>query len=427
MPIRAVESIRKMMEDFFGGATFTLVREAATHHEAEQGDNVLVKRITTEQGTNHFVLQRNGLPFTETEKKIADEAAEAFHILFTNRKKGADIVYFRTALLSSFLDVSISRYLRFNRHRAFWSIQKLLQILKNLSFQRYEGTPATSGFIVYRNRIEEFNVACSMSDCLRHDFDPFIGVSANFFKSPLTYRLVNGQGTYYACNINMQATGMVKFMNYGNRDAVERLSLRENLSLINKAGEGAFAVSITPASELEVMTSPDNIFVWRKGNWSLFDPDIFRSFLTGHLDARETEALIMTVYSLSKLRLGAIVLIADENVLASGELQKGSAGGKGVLSQLIISFFKYKTVSSLKHSGELISILSSDGMTLFNRDGELVDAGIIINTCTTPGLVTGGGRTTAATAASLYGKVIKVSEDGPIELYDRGQCAYRFG
>ena len=76
---------------------------------------------------------------------------------------------------------------------------------------------------MYRNQIEEFNVACSMSDCLRHDFNPGIGISANFFKSPLTYLLVNGLGTYYACHINMQATGILKFMNYGNRDAIERL------------------------------------------------------------------------------------------------------------------------------------------------------------------------------------------------------------
>jgi hypothetical protein len=427
MPISVLESVRKTVEDFFGGATLTLTKEDLPHGASEQSDDVLVERVAADPGRYYLILRRSGLPFSTTERKIAAELAEAFQIFFANRRNGGDIVYFRTALLSSLLDVSVSRYLRFNRHRAFWSIQKLLQILKNLSFQRYEGTPATSGFIVYRNRTEEFNVACSMSDCLRHDFSPAISVSTNFFKSPLSYRLVNGMGTYYACNIGMQTTGMVKFINYGNRDAVERLSMRDTLSLLSKAGEGAFAACITHASELEVMTCPDSTFVWRKGSWSLFDPDIFRSFLSGHLEAKETDALIMAVYSLSKLRLGAIVLIAEEAVLASGELQKGTVGGKGVLSQLIIGFFKNKTISGLKHSGELISILSSDGMTLFNKDGRLVDAGIIINTCTTPGLVTGGGRTTAATAASLFGKVIKVSEDGPIELYAGGACVYRFG
>jgi hypothetical protein len=42
-------------------------------------------------------------------------------------------------------------------------------------------------------------------------------------------------------------------------------------------------------------------------------------------------------------------------------------------------------------------------------------------------VVTGGGRTTAASAASYFGKVIKVSQDGPIELYQGGRQVYRFG
>lgn len=427
MPRRVSESISNIIEAFFGGATFTLVRGDARHGAVESGENLLVKEIAAEPGNYHFVLQRNDLPFTETEKKFADEVADAFSIFFASGQKEGDIVYFRTALLSSLMDVAIYRYLRFDRHRAFWSIQKLLQVLKNLSYQRYEGTPATSGFIVYRSQLEKFQVACSMSDCLRYDFDPRIGISADFFRNPLTYRLVSGLGTFYACNINLQATGMIKFMNYGNRDSVERLSHRDTLALISKAGEGAFAAGISHASDLEVTTCPDTILVWRKGAWRLFDPDVYRSFLAGHLDARETESLITTVYSLSKLRLGTIILVSSEDVLDASDLKKGAVGGKDILSHLIVGFHKGKTISDLKHSGELISLLSSDGMTLFNRDGKLADAGIIINTCTTPGLVTGGGRTTAATAASLFGKVIKVSEDGPIELYERGKCVYRFG
>jgi len=72
-------------------------------------------------------------------------------------------------------------------------------------------------------------------------------------------------------------------------------------------------------------------------------------------------------------------------------------------------------------------ILSSDGLTVINRKGELLDTGVIIDTSKAGDLVTGGGRTTAATAASHYGRVIKVSEDGPIELFHNGQLIYRFG
>jgi hypothetical protein len=82
MPIRDFESIKKIVEDFFGGATFFLVKGKAMPCETLQGVNVLVKRITTELDTYHFVLKRSGLPFTDTERKIADEVAEAFGIFF---------------------------------------------------------------------------------------------------------------------------------------------------------------------------------------------------------------------------------------------------------------------------------------------------------------------------------------------------------
>lgn len=45
MPIRDFESIRKIVEDFFGGATFSIVRKDATPYEAEQGENVLIKKM----------------------------------------------------------------------------------------------------------------------------------------------------------------------------------------------------------------------------------------------------------------------------------------------------------------------------------------------------------------------------------------------
>lgn len=427
MSERVSDTIGTAIEAFFGGAFFTLAKGGVRTDGAQGGQIVLVREIAAEPEPFHFVLRRSGLPFSPAEIAMAGEVADVLRIFFDSDHNHGEKACFRTALLLSLMDVAIYRHLRFDRDHAFRSIQKLMQILKHLSCQRCEGKPATSGFIVYRNKLESFQLACSMSDCLMYDFNPRIGVSANFFRNPLTYRLVNGFGSFYSCNVNLQTTGMVKFMNYGTRDAVERLGHRDTFSLIKNAGEGTLVAAVTPSSELEVLTCPDKILVWRKGVWSLFDPDIYRFFLKGHLDAGEAEALIATVYCLSKLRLGAIILIAERDVLDKGDLKKGAVGGKDALSQLIVSFHREKTISDLKHSGELISLLSSDGMTVFNKEGKLIDAGIIINTCTSTGLVTGGGRTTAATAAAVFGKVIKISEDGPIELYENGKCMYRFG
>ncbi len=392
-----------------------------------KGLHAFSKKIKTDAGDYLLVLKRADLPFSDTEKKFGEELAGAFQVLYNGFKKDEHAAHYRTALLSSLMDVTIAQYLRHEHRRAFWSIQRLIQLLKNLSYQRYEGTPVTTGFIIYRHQLQKFRSACSSLDCTWKDFRPNVSISPGFFKSPLTYRLIDGLGTYFMSNINMRVTGMVKFGNYGVHDAVDRLTHRDTFALLKKAGKGAFAVDITFSSELEIMTCPDKIFIWRKGGWSLFDPSIFRSFLAGHLDANELELLILTLYSLSKIRHGTIVLICDQEALDLDKLKKGSVGGNDSISRLLIDQVKDLKISTLKESGQLIRILSSDGMTAFNKHGELIDTGFIIDTSKTPDLVVGGGRTTAASAASLFGKVIKVSEDGPIELYEKGRLVYTFG
>jgi hypothetical protein len=121
-----------------------------------------------------------------------------------------------------------------------------------------------------------------------------------------------------------------------------------------------------------------------------------------------------------------VVLVADDDA-ALDALRKGSVGGRDPLSRALIRHVRGKKIGSLKRSGELSRILSSDGLTVINRKGELLDAGVIVDTSKVGDLVTGGGRTTAATSASYFGRVIKVSEDGPVELYKAGQSLYRFG
>lgn len=108
-------------------------------------------------------------------------------------------------------------------------------------------------------------------------------------------------------------------------------------------------------------------------------------------------------------------------------LKKGSVGGDDPIGKLLIGRVKRRTISELKRAGILLRILSADGMTVFNTSGRLMETGFIFDTSHAREVVTGGGRTTAASAASFFGKVIKVSQDGPIELYQDGRSVYRFG
>ncbi|GAB7026760.1 hypothetical protein [Geotalea toluenoxydans] len=427
MPQKVFETIRTGIEAFYGGAAALVVKYDDVSKAERNGRFAFARKIRTEAGDFAFHFKRSDIPFTDTEIKFGEELASAFQVLFNGFKKNGHEAHYRTALLSSLMDIAIARYLRREHHRAFWSIQRLIQLLKNLSYHRNEGVPATTGFIIYRKQLHAFRDACSGPEFSWNVFKPNLSISPEFFASPLTYRLVDGMGTYFTSNINMRVTGMIKFDSYGHCDAVERLYHANTFGLLNRAGKGAFAVDINFSSELEVMTCPDKLFVWRRGNWSLFDPDIYKYFLDGSMDEREQELLIMTLYSLSKIRHGTIVLICEQEKRVLDSLKKGSVGGHDSLSSMLIDQVKDLKVSDLKNSGQLVRILSSDGLTVFNEKGELLDTGLIIDTSLTPDLITGGGRTTAASAASLLGKVIKVSEDGPIQLYDKGKLVYMFG
>jgi hypothetical protein len=121
-----------------------------------------------------------------------------------------------------------------------------------------------------------------------------------------------------------------------------------------------------------------------------------------------------------------VVLIAEDQT-GFESLRMGSVGGRDPLSRALIRHVRGTKIGTLKRSGELSRILSSDGMTVINGKGELLDAGVIVDTSRVGELVAGGGRTTAATAASHFGPVVKVSEDGPVELFRDGRCIYRFG
>jgi DNA integrity scanning protein DisA with diadenylate cyclase activity len=183
---------------------------------------------------------------------------------------------------------------------------------------------------------------------------------------------------------------------------------------------------VNKASEVEIVLDTDKLLLWRSGYWRIYDPDIMHEFLGGKLEKRSIDYLVWTVYALSKARHGTVVLVAeDEDGIET--LRKGAVGGRDPLSQALIRHVRGTKIGTLKRSGELSRILSSDGLTVINRKGELLDTGVIIDTSRVSELVTGGGRTTAATAASYFGRVVKVSEDGPVELYRDGRRIYRFG
>jgi len=412
---------------FLGGARVTLIERKDNDTPVTPVERCVFLSAVEISGISYqFRAERKDLAFTSTEKNFISELLTAFSGLFAGFSAEGYSAHFRTALLTSLADIAVARYIRGDHKGVFWPAQSLIQLLKSLSYQRYEGTPATTGFLICRSQLDDFLGALEKT---RYDWldlgEDRRRVSADFFRNPLSYRLVDGHRSLFVGDIRMNIKGTIGLNAPGPGDQIEQLAHRETQNLLSKAGEGSFAIYVNNSSEIEIVLDTDKILVWRKGYWGLYDPDIMREFLAGWLDKRSIEHLVWTVYALSKSRHGMVVLVADDDAL--DVLRKGSVGGRDPLSRALLRHVRGKKIGLLKRSGELSRILSSDGLTVINRKGELLDAGVIVDTSKVGDLVTGGGRTTAATSASHFGCVIKVSEDGPVELYKAGQSLYRFG
>ncbi|MGE0919091.1 diadenylate cyclase [Trichlorobacter lovleyi] len=424
MPLNVFDAIRPTISTLLGGASVDL---RAGEDETKTGEGRLLQPVAIEGKSYSFSAVRQGLPFTKTEIQFCRELLTAFSGLYSGFKLEGYAAHFRTALLASIMDITVARFLRGDRSKGFWPIQQLIQLLKNLSYQRYEGKPATTGFLVHRTTEPALRKTIKDRSHTLIPLQPHQSVTPTFLDNPLAYRFIDGNNLFFVATIQMQVVGVLRTAGVCGQTDIERLTQRELFSLVRRSGSGAFAITVNEVSEIEVLISPAKLLIRRKGAWVIFDPDIFRSFLADSIDNEAVDDLLWTLYAVSKQRHGTVILIHAGTARHLATLKKGSVGGDDPIGRLLISQVKGQTIAQLKQSGILLRILSSDGMTVLDNKGKLLETGFIIDTSHAREMVTGGGRTTAAIAASFFGKVIKVSQDGPIELYQDGKLIYRFG
>nr|HDN00214.1 hypothetical protein [Deltaproteobacteria bacterium] len=423
MPEAAFEVLKPAVQSLLGGRRADLV---PADNDFSSRDYVS-KPIHVGSEKKRIRVAQKGIKLTPFEAELLNQTAKAFAVLFNRFESTTGYkAHLRTAISSSVMDITLARFLRGKRSGGFASVQSLIQVLKRLSYERYEGSPATTGFLVFRTKQETVRDKITSMGCYWIDLTP-VKIDNDFFGSPLTYRFVDGNHNFFATGIQMKAVATIR-SRHSFDDAVDRLGHANLYRLLEISGENAFAAILNNSSEIEVILPRKKIIVWRKGVWNIFDPDIFHFFFHDALGEKVINELLWTVYSLSKTRHGTLILITGASKKELEDFRKGSVAGNHLLSEELIKKARDTSISSLKSRGDLIRMLSADGLTIVNYRGQLVDTGVITDTSRiTKGKAVGGGRTTAAIAASSLGKVIKVSEDGPIELYENQSLRYRFG
>ncbi len=262
MPIAVFDALRGNIKSFLGGAEVDLILGDSDIVVREGTINLLV---LIDDRPYRFSAHRSVLPFTRSEEAFCRELLTAFSGLYSGFRQEGYTAHFRTALLASIMDITVARSLRGDHRKGFWPIQQLIQLLKNLSYQRYEGTPATTGIIIHRTTLSGLRKLVRDRHHTLILLQPHEDISPTFFDNPLTYRFVDGTNLFFVANIQMQVTGVIRSSPAVLQTDVERLTQREIFSIVRRAGRGAFAVTVNEASEIEVLNSPARLLVRRKG------------------------------------------------------------------------------------------------------------------------------------------------------------------
>jgi hypothetical protein len=196
---------------------------------------------------------------------------------------------------------------------------------------------------------------------------------------------------------------------------------------------GHVCVVLSPSREIKLFAEGAELFAFRGAAWHLLDVQAKYRLWSEAVGVDSLAARIFqTARDLAEAREGALFLVAREPDRAVAELvapedyldgstmatapEPGSPTRRGLLQLL-----EGRTITSLDPS-VLAALASLDGATVTDRSGRLLAAGAILrhrSELLGQGGLIEGARTTAAMAASQFGPVLKVSEDGMITFFDR--------
>jgi len=191
---------------------------------------------------------------------------------------------------------------------------------------------------------------------------------------------------------------------------------------------GHVCLVLTPNGEVKIFAEGSEVFRFLDGRWRLTDSAERYAIFERAVGAALAERLFRTALNLAEDRRGGLFVVlrdgADSRrLIRPGDLLDESntvkAGSKGMFHYLL----RGARVLDLPPS-VLESMARIDGAIVLDRDSRVMTFGAILMASGDDAQAVEGGRTTAALAASHYGDVLKVSEDGIVSYYRDGQCCW---
>jgi hypothetical protein len=196
---------------------------------------------------------------------------------------------------------------------------------------------------------------------------------------------------------------------------------------------GHVCVVLSASHEIKVFAEGTEVFTFRAASWHLLDLkaryDLWAAAVGDEPLARR---IFQTALDLADAREGALFVVVRDPGTAIPQLVAPAdrldlpapprSGYGSTMRRDLLQLLAGRTVTDLDEN-VFAGLATVDGATVIDGTGRLLAAGAILRHPPTEDFEVGGiiegARTTAAMAASRFGPVLKVSEDGAITFFDR--------
>jgi hypothetical protein len=291
------------------------------------------------------------------------------------------------------------------------NVLTLLAAARDSLYVRYEGVPLDQGLLLTWDPSRLRDAAAG------GDFDllPFardIGYRDALKQSRAISKLADGENSLFVVDGEGKLKYLLRFNDpFPQIDITGWEMVPHRYRHLKSVLTGKDLILIaTSHGELIVFNTP--VVVKLSGNmWHRVTGTPVSYYLRDHLPAKASQQLSEILVEMSAAKIGASFIITKRQESFTGSTAKGIAREFRGTS--------YGNVGRINRRA-LMRMASIDGCTVIGADGEVLNAGVILNIPERFTKGEEGARAAATRYGSTFGLGIKVSHDGPITVYEDG-------
>jgi hypothetical protein len=253
------------------------------------------------------------------------------------------------------------------------------------------------------------------------------------------YRLADGVRTVFLADVDGRLLDIIDIDRWSRQLCPDKILDVPGANAYQPHARATFeqrsvCVVLSPSRDIKVFAEGAEVFSFHSAAWHLLDLKAkYELWADSVMNPSLALRLFQVALDLADAREGALFVVLRDPDEAAPQLVAPAdrldvavtldVPGTGTVSRReILHVLEGRTATDLDPS-VLSTLASLDGAIVVDRDGRLLAAGAILrhpqsDELSQEGFIE-GARTTAAMAASRFGPVLKVSEDGEITFYDR--------